>query len=142
MKASGLTEYRLARIGIRRLVQVLALLGAATLFALSLAAFAQNPTPFTGFYQTTSLALPDGRLLVGGAIAHPVDPQYYDLAVARLLPGGAADASFNATGLLRLPIWGDYEFATALAVQPDGRIVVAGVAGDPARPLSCDFLDC
>jgi uncharacterized delta-60 repeat protein len=142
MKASGLTEYRLAGIGIRRLVQVLALLGAATLFALSLAAFAQNPTPFTGFYQTTSLALPDGRLLVGGAIAHPVDPQYYDLAVARLLPGGAADASFNATGLLRLPIWGDYEFATALAVQPDGRIVVAGVAGDPARPLSCDFLDC
>ena len=66
MKASGLTEYRLAGIGIRRLVQVLSLLGAATLFALSITAFAQNPTPFAGFYQTTSLALPDGRLLVGG----------------------------------------------------------------------------
>jgi uncharacterized delta-60 repeat protein len=103
------------------------------------AAFAQ---PFPGFFQARSLGLGDGRLLVGGTVAHAADPTFYDFAVGRLLANGAPDPSFNGTGLALLPIWGDYEFATALAVQGDGRIVVAGLAGDPARPLSCDFLDC
>ena len=122
---------------------VLATIRSTLLFVVLLAAcFAAIAQPFPGFYQARSLALGDGRMLVAGTVAHPVDPTFYDFAVGRVLANGAPDPSFNGTGLAVLPVWGDYEFATALAVQPDGKIIAAGLAGDPARPLNCDYLDC
>ena len=97
---------------------------------------------FPGFFQARSETLADGRRMLLGTVAHPVDPVFYDFAVARVLANGNPDPTFNGSGLAVLPVWGDYEFATALAMQPDGKFVIAGIAGDPARPVSCDFLNC
>lgn len=75
------------------------------------------------------VVLPDGGILVGG----PADGGSADFAIARLLPTGALDASFNPgvsdptnfNGQFRTS-FGGADFLTAMAVQPDGKIVAAG----------------
>jgi uncharacterized delta-60 repeat protein len=66
---------------------------------------------------------PDGRIIVAGAV---VDR---GLALVRFHPDGALDRSFGDNGWVTT-IVGDDEFteATDVAVQPDGKIVVAGRA--------------
>jgi uncharacterized delta-60 repeat protein len=112
-----------------------------TLLAL-LCVSAATAAQFNGFFQARSQSLADGRRILLGTVAHPGDPVFYDFAVGRVLPDGSPDLTFNGTGLAVLPVWGDYEFATAMALQNDGKLVIAGVVGDPARPISCDFLNC
>jgi uncharacterized delta-60 repeat protein len=70
-----------------------------------------------------ALLQPDGRIVVAG-YAQPslIDA---DFAAARLLPGGALDATFGAGGKTTVPS-GAIEFAHAAALQPDGKIVLAG----------------
>jgi uncharacterized delta-60 repeat protein len=62
--------------------------------------------------------LPDGKILIGGSIG------YYDLffvgGVTRLNPDGSLDTSFNAGGR------GANGWVYALAVQPDGKILIGG----------------
>ena len=66
---------------------------------------------------------PDGRIVVaGGAVVSPVEVRF---AVARLQPGGALDPTFSADGRTTVGFSGR-ELAYAVALQPDGRIVVAG----------------
>lgn len=76
-----------------------------------------------------ALALqPDGAIVVGGVSDRDGSR---NLALARYLPNGALDASFGQDGLAteeRRPLSTD--IVRALAVQPDGRIVVAGVSFD------------
>ena len=51
------------------------------------------------------------------------------LAVVRVLPGGALDASFGTAGVASMAVpSGDSAYATTLALQPDGCIVLAGSA--------------
>ena len=55
----------------------------------------------------------------------------YDFAVARLNPDGSPDMSFGTAGKATVPfdLGGDhFDEAAAVALQPDGRIVVAGSA--------------
>jgi uncharacterized delta-60 repeat protein len=63
---------------------------------------------------------PDGRIVVAGT-GGPSD----DFWVARLLPTGALDASFNRVG-----VWtgdfGESDTAKSVVLQPDGKLVVAG----------------
>jgi uncharacterized delta-60 repeat protein len=62
---------------------------------------------------------PDGRVvLVGDAGTNVV--------VARLLPDGRPDATFDGDGFRTIDSGGD-ELSTAVALQRDGRIVVAGI---------------
>jgi hypothetical protein len=49
--------------------------------------------------------------------------------VARWLPDGTPDPAFSGDGRFTLQVGGAPSTADAVALQPDGKIVVAGVAG-------------
>lgn len=69
----------------------------------------------------------DGRIvLAGGLMRSGPDHRF---AVARLLPDGTPDAGFDGDGLLEIDFGYEENSAEAVLVQPDGRIVFAGVAG-------------
>ncbi|WP_456448023.1 delta-60 repeat domain-containing protein [Oceanithermus sp.] len=74
-----------------------------------------------------ALALqPDGKLLLAGN-APDTSLSYAAFLLARLLPGGGLDPGFGDGGLSITEFGGD-AWIRALALQPDGRIVVAGYA--------------
>ncbi len=85
-------------------------------------------TDFGGPSGASALALQaDGKIVVagtrfGGFCPSPV----LDFAVARYLPNGQLDASFGSQGKVTTDFGGTCDVASALAVQPDGKIVVAG----------------
>jgi uncharacterized delta-60 repeat protein len=51
-----------------------------------------------------------------------------DFALARFNPNGTLDGSFDGDGKLTVDFFGSSDFATNVAVQPDGKIVVGGSA--------------
>jgi uncharacterized delta-60 repeat protein len=69
----------------------------------------------------------DGKLVIVGAIDVPsTDAQ--DLLVLRLRPDGTRDPTFGKDGVATAdlaPASPDVDFACAVAIQPDGRVVVA-----------------
>lgn len=65
----------------------------------------------------------DGRIVVAGETT--LGPSYATLY--RFLPDGSADPSFDGDGAVGFD-HGAYEAALGVVVQPDGRIVAAGVA--------------
>ena len=72
--------------------------------------------------------LPDGKILVVGQEWTPNTVAHY--IVTRYLPDGGLDHSFGKRGkLLAGPKMYDGE-ATALAIQPDGKFLIAGWAAD------------
>jgi len=66
---------------------------------------------------------PDGKIVVAGACFNGSNG---DFCLARYLPSGALDTTFNTTGNVIAAIGSDQDAAYALALQPDGKIVVAG----------------
>jgi uncharacterized delta-60 repeat protein len=64
---------------------------------------------------------PDGRIVVGGSSSG-------DFALARYDPAGTLDSSFAADGK-QTTDFGVNAFGSAVALQPDGNIIVAGAAG-------------
>jgi hypothetical protein len=46
--------------------------------------------------------------------------------VLRLTGDGAVDASFGSNGLLAVDFFADFDHASDVVIQPDGRIVVVG----------------
>jgi uncharacterized delta-60 repeat protein len=64
---------------------------------------------------------PDGRMVIAGG-----GNALSDVALQALLPGGEGDPSFDAEGSLAINL-GGADSANALALQPDGKVVVAGV---------------
>jgi uncharacterized delta-60 repeat protein len=69
---------------------------------------------------------PDGRLVVAGALATP--DHNLNFAVARFNSDGAFDSSFGTGGKVGTDVGGQHQYATSLALQADGKIVVAGGA--------------
>ncbi len=66
----------------------------------------------------------DGRIVMAGAFSN--GGSNLDFAVARFLANGAPDTSFSSDGKVVTPIGLSYDFCQCVAVQPDGKIVVAG----------------
>jgi uncharacterized delta-60 repeat protein len=66
---------------------------------------------------------PDRKILVVGSTAA-------DFAIARLLENGDLDPDFGTEGRTLTDFAGEYDRATAVLLQPDGKIVVGGSAGD------------
>ena len=70
---------------------------------------------------------PDSKLVVAG-VSIPLTGGSSDVLLVRYLPNGQQDATFGAGGVVTTD-FGASEGATALALQPDGKLVVAGASG-------------
>jgi len=67
----------------------------------------------------------NGKIIVAGA----TDDGRQDFVVARFNGDGSPDSSFGKAGKVTTDLSGHNDYVTALSIQPDGRIVVAGVVG-------------
>jgi uncharacterized delta-60 repeat protein len=75
----------------------------------------------------TSVAIqPDGKIVVAGFLFD--ETANLDFALARYDPDGSLDETFDFDGRLRTDFFGLDDLANAIALQPDGKIVVAGTA--------------
>lgn len=95
--------------------------------------FGNNGKVITAFGTADDLALrlalqPDGKIIVVGVAG---DSSFNsDFAVARYNSNGTLDTSFDGDGKVTDDINGDEDSANTVALQPDGKIVVAGQAVD------------
>lgn len=69
----------------------------------------------------------DGKIVVAGSIANG---QNQDFVLIRFLSNGLVDTTFGQGGLATLDFGRGDDVATALVVQPDGKLVLAGYAGN------------
>lgn len=79
----------------------------------------------TDGWPTCMLLLPDGRILVGGYFYNETDN---DFRIARYTTTGALDASFGSGGVVTTPVGSSGDYCSAMALQPDGKIIAAGYA--------------
>jgi uncharacterized delta-60 repeat protein len=99
------------------------------------ATFGSNPapeqgevtTPFGSQSDTANAVAIDSqdRIVVAGQ-AFLGGTAGADFALARYTPGGVLDTSFNGTGKVTTPIGSGDDFARAVAIDPQGRLVVGG----------------
>src|SRR5262249_2561899 len=68
----------------------------------------------------------DGKIVVAGALFGSAAIANADFAVARYNADGLLDATFGAGGKVITDFSNSYDTALAVAIQSDGRIVVAG----------------
>ncbi len=97
-------------------------------------------TDFDGVGETAySVAIqPDGKIVAAG---HSWNGTNQDFALTRYNPNGSLDTAFSGDGMLTTDfVGGKDDIAYGVAIQPDGKIVVAGNAyGDPNNASNRDF---
>ena len=91
--------------------------------------FGQSGRVCTGIGGTNTSARslilqPDGKLVIAGRAA--AGPDRFDFALARYDTNGAVDSAFGKSGLATLGLPGTRVTANSVALQSDGKIVVAG----------------
>jgi uncharacterized delta-60 repeat protein len=69
---------------------------------------------------------PDGKIVVVGYVNTSGGR---NIAVVRYTAAGKLDTTFHKTGIVTRDIGGENDFATSVAIQSDGRILVAGGTG-------------
>jgi uncharacterized delta-60 repeat protein len=80
--------------------------------------------------QANAVALQsDGKILVAGSAYRNITTKD-EFALARYNSDGSMDNSFDGDGLVTTDFLGSADYATAVAIQNDGKIVVAGYAYD------------
>ncbi|MFN0188845.1 MAG: T9SS type A sorting domain-containing protein, partial [Bacteroidia bacterium] len=72
--------------------------------------------------------LNDGTILVVGSGGSQLD---FDLAIWKFLPDGTPDASFDSDGLIQHELDNQNAFSYGVAIQDDGKVVIAGQAKAP-----------
>ena len=89
----------------------------------------------SGYDEAYSVAIqPDGKILVAG-ISWSGNPSFDDFALVRYNQDGSLDSSFGTNGIV-LTDFGGSDVAYSVAIQPDGKILVAGTT---FTPLDGDF---
>jgi len=73
-----------------------------------------------GAYVGDVLARPDGHLLFAAGLG------IHEIGLAQVLADGTPDPEFGDAGAAESPTMPTYTYAQALALRPDGRVVVAG----------------
>ena len=77
----------------------------------------------------------DGKILLAGSVSVGVLPAgSSQFALMRLAPNGSPDLGFGTGGLVTTPFSTQDDFGRAVAVQADGRIVVAGQSSNRSNP--------
>ena len=66
---------------------------------------------------------PDGKLVVAGGTSNPTDG---DFALVRYDPDGSLDPGFGVGGKVTTSFGPGYDLASAVILQPDGKLVAAG----------------
>lgn len=90
--------------------------------------FRSNPTPGEDEIESMEV-LPDGRILAAGLRGETgVETEDADTWLFRLTPNGQLDPSFGSGGEVFASASPETDAAYGLAVQPDGKAVVAGEA--------------
>jgi len=69
---------------------------------------------------------PDGKIIVAGYIFSP--SEIADFALARYNRDGSLDKSFGTGGKVTTDFFRDPDAAFAITIQPDGKIILAGIA--------------
>ncbi|MBI4897004.1 MAG: hypothetical protein HY827_01385 [Actinobacteria bacterium] len=92
--------------------------------------FSGDGVQFTPIGSSTDIAFdvalqPDGKIVVAG---QRYNAGFNDMAVARYNTDGSLDTSFDTDGKVVVPVVADNDLALALALQPDGKIVLTGPA--------------
>ncbi|MFN0278168.1 MAG: Calx-beta domain-containing protein [Pyrinomonadaceae bacterium] len=78
----------------------------------------------------------DGKIVAAGAsVASAQSFSTPDIAVVRYNNNGSLDASFNGSGIVTTRIGGG-DVAHSVAIQPDGKIIVAGGHNTQSSPLT------
>jgi uncharacterized delta-60 repeat protein len=72
---------------------------------------------------------PDGKIVAVGESSNVSNPS---VALARFNPNGSLDSSFGSAGVVTTAIGAGRAVGNAVALQPDGKIVVAGGSGTDA----------
>ena len=95
--------------------------------------FGNGGIVMTDFNTSTDLAnavalQPDGKLIAAGTTYTDNDFSDEDFAIARYNPDGSLDTSFGTNGKVTTDFPGLAAVISAVVVQPDGKIVVAGGA--------------
>jgi uncharacterized delta-60 repeat protein len=83
--------------------------------------------PFDDFFdeEATAVAVaPDGKIVVVGHVQ--LGSPGYDFGIARLNPNGSLDTTFDGDGKLKIPVSNSNDFPYDVAVQTDGKIIIAG----------------
>ena len=82
-------------------------------------------TNLPGFVFANDVVIqPDGKIVIAGYSGNQPGRDFF---VARYLPNGTLDNTFNSTGYVIIPLLGD-DYANAVALQSDGKIVAAGTS--------------
>jgi len=84
-----------------------------------------QPVANIAWEQANALVVqPDGKLVVTGEYQFPQND--WDIAVIRFDSDGTLDTTFATTGIVTHDFGTVLDFGNAVALQPDGRILVAG----------------
>jgi uncharacterized delta-60 repeat protein len=89
-------------------------------------------SPAPGFGASDVVLQADGKILLSGVVSGGAG-RGLDAVVTRLNADGSIDGSFGDGGAKLIDFAGGRNFAEALALQADGKIVVAGDAADATR---------
>ncbi len=94
--------------------------------------YSHDPPFVNGGYFLCDMAIQaDDKIVIMGLQQNNTYSNAY--WVARLLPDGALDTSFNGTGYLDLSFGTTQDRATSVALQTDGKILVGGTSGNTTQ---------
>jgi uncharacterized delta-60 repeat protein len=96
---------------------------------------ARLPLPFSVGYATA--LQPDGKILAAGA--RQVSGSTRHFLLARFDSDGLLDPTFGAGGIVANTAFLGTEFARAIVLQPDGRVILAGSTTDESLPFNSYF---
>jgi uncharacterized delta-60 repeat protein len=92
---------------------------------------ARNPVGKAADYGYAAALQADGKLILAGSV---YGPQFEDFGIVRFTRDGALDTSFGSGGKVVVDYAGGRDIARAVAVQADGKIVVAGSSASSSDP--------